>query len=280
MWADRLRGCFGLLLIAHVLLGRAEAQSASPDLRHVRWPLLDIVMVPDSGGLWFVAGPNPWTTQWSSGSHLIDLCIDPIVALQWASIARRLAAANAERPERDQSATFTPPLSAERGSEIVVLGTNPDSRSDDTRFVLFVSDSANDIRWKSFVSSSHVEDLVEALEATARDSREGARPLARWSSPAGQEPDTPVRIVSQPRPAYPGQLASRRRVGRVWMSYVVNADGRVEPESFFPLLSDDSLFTKTAIDALRRSRFRAATTKGQPVPQLVFQAIVFRDAKS
>ena len=265
-----------VLLIALLSLGRAEAQTAFPEYRHVRWPLLDIVVVPDSAGLWFMAAPNPWTTQWETGSHLVQLSLDPVVALQWATVARRLAAADGPRPKRHQPASFTPPLPDKRGPAIVVLGTNPKSRSADDGFVLFVSDSANDVRWKSFVSSSQVDDLLRALEATARDSREGAHTALRWNTPADQDSDTPVSVVSQPRPAFPGRLASRGRVGRVWMAYIVNADGRVDQESFFTLLSDDSLFTRSAVDALRRSRFRPALMNGQPVPRRVFQVILFR----
>ena len=272
------RACV-VLLIALLSFGHAEAQTAFPELRHVRWPLLDIVVVPDSAGIWFMAAPNPWTTQWETGSHLVRLSLDPVVALQWVTVARRLAAANGPRPKRNEPPSFTPPLPGKRGPAIVVLGTNPKSRSADDRFVLFVSDSANELRWKSFVSSSHVDDLLRALEATARDSREGARTALRWNTPADQEADTQVSVVSQPRPAYPGRLADRRRVGRVWMAYIVNADGRVDQESFFTLLSDDSLFTKSAVDALRRSQFRPAVRNGEPVPRRVFQAILFRQRR-
>ncbi len=276
MRTDRLSGRFGLLLAALLCCGRADAQTTFPDFRHVRWPLLDIVVVPDSGGLWFLAAPNPWTTQWESGSHLVQLCIDPLTALQWTSVAANLVAAGSERGKGKLVASFTPPLPDKLGAEIVVLGTNPKSRSADDKFVLLVSDSAKNVRWKSVVSSSDVRIFLKALEETARDSREGAPTALRWSTPADEEPDTPVKIVSQPRPAFPQRLASRGRVGRVWMSYVVNADGRVDQESFFPLLSDDSLFTKAATDALRRGRFRAAIREGQPVPHRVFQVILFR----
>jgi TonB family protein len=242
----------------------------------VRWPLLDIVVVPDSGGLWMMAGPNPWTTQWESGSQLVQLRIDPLVALQWTSVAEKFLAANVQRATGKQPASWTPALPDRSGPEIAVLGTNPKSRSAEDRFVLFVSDSVRDIRWKAFVSSSYVEEFVKALAETARDSREGAHTAVRWNTPADEEVDTPVRVVSQPRPAFPQRLASRGRVGRVWVSYIVNPDGRVDQESFFPLLSDDSLFTEAAIAALRRSRFRSAITDGEPVPQRVFQAIHFR----
>lgn len=256
-------------LVGLLSFGRAEAQVGSP-VRQVRWPLLDIVMVPDSAGLWFMAAPTPSATLWESGSHLVKFKVDPVLALQWVTVARKLALVSPAEP-----AQFTPPLTAKRGPALALLGTNPKKPSAKTKFVLLVSDSATDTRWKSFASSAQVDDFLNALEATARDSREGSRG-ALWNTLADREPDTPVSVVSQPIPAYPGRLASGGRIGRVWMAFVVSAGGRAEPGSFFTLLSDDSLFTKAATRALLRGRYRPAVTDGQAVPQRVFQVILFR----
>ena len=265
----RWTGACTWLLACFVCAGPAEAQVGSP-IRQVRWPLLDIIMVPDSGGLWFLAGPNPDATQWESGSYLVRFTIDPVVALQWVTLARKLAKVPSATP-----AQFSPPLPAQKGPALAILGTHPTKPSKETQFVLIVSDSAGGVRWKSFASSAQVDELLNALEATARDSRAGRR-LTLWDTLPGQDPDTPVSIVSQPTPAYPAQLGSRGRIGRVWMMYVVSREGSVEPGSFFPLLSDDSLFTESATRALLKGRFNPAMTNGKPVPQLVFQAIVFR----
>lgn len=258
--------CFLAVLMAS---GPAEAQVGSP-VRQVRWPLLDIVMVPDSTGLWFMAAPTPSTTLWESGSNLVRFDIDPVRALQWVTVARALALVSPPKPGH-----FTPPLPAKEGPALAVLGTNPKKPSKENQFVFMVSDSASDVRWKSFASSSQVEDFLNALEATARDSREGSF-AGLWTTPADQEPDTPVSVVSQPMPEYPGKLASGGRIGRVWMAFVVTPEGRAEPGSFFTLLSDDSLFTEAATRALLRGRYRPAVTNGRAVPQRVFQPIHFR----
>jgi hypothetical protein len=260
---------FFILLATLISCGRAEAQVGSP-VRQVRWPLLDIVMVPDSTGLWFMAAPTPSTTLWESGSHLVRFDIDPVLALQWVTVARRLVL---DSPPK--SAHFTPPLPAKDGPAMAVLGTNPEKPSKQTQFVFIVSDSASDTRWKSFASSLQVDEFLNALEATARDSREGSF-AGLWNTPADQEPDTPVSVVSQPMPEYPGKLASGRRIGRVWMAFVVTPEGRAEPGSFLTLLSDDSLFTESATRALLRGRYRAAVKNGQAVPQRVYQTILFR----
>jgi hypothetical protein len=264
----------GICVVAALLLtGPAQAQTASPEIRHVKWPLLDIVMVPDSVSTWLIVGPNSGTTQWQSRSHLVDFALDPVTALQWVTIARKLMSLEAQLA--GQPAHFTPPLRAKRGPALMVLATNPKKPSAKSRFALLVSDSAADVRWKAFASAAQVDSLLTALELAATVSQEGSHP-AIWKTLANEELDARVNVVWQPRPVYPKRLASRPKTGRVWMSYIVSAQGRADQNSFFPLLSDDSLFTEAAIVALRQGRFQPAVLNGEPVARRVFQAILFR----
>jgi hypothetical protein len=138
-----------------------------------------------------------------------------------------------------------------------------------------VSDSASGTRWQSFASAEEVRSFLTELEDAAMDSWAGVK--ATWNSPGDQAPDTPVSVVSQPSPVYPSRLAAQNKAGRVWMSYVVSATGRPDGNSFVPLLSDDSLFTEAAKQALLRGRFQPAVLKGQPIPLRVFQVILFRN---
>jgi hypothetical protein len=261
-------------MVALLFSGRAQAQTASPGLRHVRWPLLDVVMVPDSATVWLIAGPNSATTQWQSRSYLVDFALDPVTALQWVTVARKLVSLEAGLA-RGQPAHFTPPLRAKRGPALMVLATNPKKPSAKTKFALLVSDSAVDIRWKAFASSAQVDSLLTALELAATVSQEGSH-AATWMTPANEDLDTRVNVVWQPRPVYPERLVWRQKIGRVWMSYVVSAQGRAEQNSFLPLLSDDSLFTEAAIEALLKGRFQPAVLNGEPVARRVFQVILFR----
>jgi hypothetical protein len=265
---------WGVLLATLLWSSAVEAQTAWPGLQHVRWPLLDLVMVPDSTSMSFVVGPNPATRQWESGSNLVDLDLDPVVALQWVTLARALAEAEGQW-SRNESTSLTPPLRGRRGPEFVVLARNLKKASKDELFVFVVSDSSSKINWKAFASAAQVHSLLTVLEQTALASRRKAETLGE-STRADPEPDTPVSVVYQPRPIYPARLSSSNRIGRVWMSYVVDAGGRADPGSFRPLLSDHPLFTRAAINALVRSRFRPALSNNQPVSQRVFQAIVFK----
>ncbi len=252
----------------------AEAQVGQPEVHHVRWPLLDIVMVPDSASLWILAGPNTGATQWGRSSNLVDLSVDPVRALQWVTVARRLEAPPPGRSLPDTATRATPPLRARQGSAFILLGTNTKKPTAERSFILLVSDSASDTHWKAFASEDQVSRLLTALAVAVSSSQLGAG--TGWNGLACQKVDTPVRIVSQRAPEYPYHLAGQGREGRVWVTYVVSADGRPDQNSFLPVLSDDSLFTQAAIEALRRSRFKPARTDGEPVPQRVFQAVKFR----
>jgi protein TonB len=150
-----------------------------------------------------------------------------------------------------------------------MLGRNPRRAGAEEEFALAAIDSGSDTKWMTFASRAQVDTLVTALERTAIAGR------AVFSA-AEPEPDTPVTVVSIPRPAYPGALATIGGVGRVWMQFVVGPDGRAREESFRSLLADDPRFTSAAVRALRRGRFKPATRNGQPVAQRVFQVIEFR----
>jgi hypothetical protein len=233
------------------------------------------VMLPDSSSrVLFMVAPNPATVQWEQNTPLVQLGIDPVIALQWVTLARALTQADSSRATG--AARVTPPLRPRRGPQFVVLARNAKAAADQ-RFVLVVSDSASRTHWKTFASLGQVDTLLAALETTAKSgwAMASSRDSTGTADP-DDEVDTPVSIVSVRRPSYPPELAAKRRIGRVWMMYVVGVDGRAELGSFRPLLSDDVLFTRSAIKALVQTKYRPARLRGKPVPQTVFQVITFR----
>jgi hypothetical protein len=254
------------------------AQSADPDeLRHVRWPLLDMVIVSDSSAcVWLMVAPNPATKEWEAGTPLISLTLDPVQALQWATFARGLMGNEDSHGMPNAVDRRTPFLRTKHGPAFLVLVRNRRNRRLEETFLLAVSDSASNTRWKTFASPGQVDTLLIALEHTATRSWAMA-PASDSSSPAEPEDvEIPVRILSIPRLKYPPQLSSKGRIGRVWMTYWVGINGRAEEGSLRPLLSDDPLFTRAAIEALRHGKYQPARRRGQPVRHRVFQVVTFR----
>jgi hypothetical protein len=266
-----------LCLLATIAVpNRIAAQTTIAGLRHIRWPLLDIVILPDSApGLWLLVAPNPRAVQWANQStSLVCLGLDPIIALQWATLGRTLTSSGSNAAPGPRSAI--PALRDSRSAQFVLLAKNPDHAAANEALVFLVSDSSSHIQWKTFVSPAQLDTLLGALETSARDRQATWNPNSTAAAGMADSVDVPVQVVFQPEPKFPGHMAATGREGRVWMSYVVDPTGRSETGSLRPLLSDDPLFTQAAIDALMHSKYKPALHAGRPVRQRVFQVIQFR----
>ncbi|HYH83334.1 MAG TPA: TonB family protein [Longimicrobium sp.] len=123
--------------------------------------------------------------------------------------------------------------------------------------------------------------------AVAPPPRPAPQPVAPPPAPAREEPSarapTPNEVfgedVVEERPRltnvnelqralqdrYPPQLQANRVSGSVMASFVVGADGRVDPRSIQIVNSPNPGFNAPTQTVLRRARFRPATVKGQPV---------------
>jgi len=88
--------------------------------------------------------------------------------------------------------------------------------------------------------------------------------------------DDPVQPISIPTPRYPPVLQSAGIAGRVELQYVVDTTGHAEPNSFKVLKTTHPAFVEPAKEAITKGVFKPAKFKGQPVRQLVQQAISFK----
>jgi protein TonB len=88
--------------------------------------------------------------------------------------------------------------------------------------------------------------------------------------------DDPVQPISIPTPRYPPVLQSAGIAGRVELQYVVDTTGHAEPASFKVLKTTHPAFVEPAKEAIAKGVFKPANFKGQPVRQLVQQAIAFK----
>ena len=88
--------------------------------------------------------------------------------------------------------------------------------------------------------------------------------------------DDPVQPISIPTPRYPPVLQSAGIAGRVELQYIVDTTGHAEPASFKVLKTTHAAFVEPAKEAITKGLFKPARFKGQPVRQLVQQAISFK----
>ena len=256
------------------LAGSLESQTSVRDVHHVRWPLIDLVMAPDSAwGVLLLAAPNTGAVNWEKSSLMIQLRLEPVYALQWAMRARELLRDDSAAA-RSKATRVAPALKSRDGGKFLLLGRREKGPAKE-RFVMVVSDPQSKTTWKTFAGLPQADTLLAALEHAGELAWAVARVQDSAQSDSSDKLDKNVEVISQPAPRYPPELADRGRQGRVWMMFVVGRDGQAEPGSFQPLLSDDSLFTQSAIEALSRSRFPPAECAGKPVRQRVFQVIRF-----
>jgi hypothetical protein len=248
----------------------------------VRWSLMDLVLIPDSCGIWFLAAPNARTSLWeTAGSQIVQMMVDPVTLLQWAGTAQAVA----REPEPGtipDSVLFraTPRLPGRTSGRFVALVRTLSKAPHKRRLQLIVADSASQTQWKAFASAKEVQQLLTTIEQVVARAPE-PRPLTDSSLVAAEQDSEfePVVQLSVPTPRYPSQLRLNMQPGRVWTEYVVGTDGLVEEGSMRVLLADRWEFADAATSALVRARFRPATRRGKVVRQRVFQAVAFRLAK-
>lgn len=88
--------------------------------------------------------------------------------------------------------------------------------------------------------------------------------------------DRTVEVSRATPPVYPAALRSVNVEGAVVMSFIVGADGRVEPGSIKVVSTPHRLFGDAMRTALLSTRYRAAEANGQKVRQLVEQSFTFK----
>jgi TonB family protein len=94
---------------------------------------------------------------------------------------------------------------------------------------------------------------------------------AFWESDVDRLPELTGEVV----PRYPSSLERSGLSGSVELEYVISAAGRVDSTTVRVLMSSHPVFTRSAIDALLRARFKPALRGGRPVPVRVHQKFRF-----
>lgn len=88
--------------------------------------------------------------------------------------------------------------------------------------------------------------------------------------------DRAVEVTRAAEPRYPDALKSVNVEGVVRMSFIVGANGKVEPGSIQVISTPHRLFADAVRTALLATRFRAAEANGNKVRQMVEQSFSFR----
>lgn len=88
--------------------------------------------------------------------------------------------------------------------------------------------------------------------------------------------ETVTRYADSEAPLYPNELLLQNVEGGVFVRFVVDATGAVDPRTAVVLRSTHPQFTHSVLTSLSRTRFTPATIDGRPVSQLVDQEFAFK----
>lgn len=88
--------------------------------------------------------------------------------------------------------------------------------------------------------------------------------------------ETVTRFADSEAPLYPSDLLAQHVEGAVFVRFIVDATGAVDPRTAVVLRSTHPQFTHSVLTSLARTRFTPATIDRRPVSQLVDQEFSFR----
>lgn len=87
--------------------------------------------------------------------------------------------------------------------------------------------------------------------------------------------EDPAEVLSQSPPRYPPAMQAAGIAGRVVLQFIVGKDGKVEPGSIQVISTSHPAFVEPAKEAVMKTTFKPGKSHGEPVRQLVQQAINF-----
>lgn len=270
------RTTFLLACLSGLLAVAGVAQSWRPDsttIKRLNWGTVDVLVQADSvNGLlvWAETSPLAFHGQRQSFSASFS----PESLDSWVERAGLIISTTAP-PQNSTTDLASPPLIARDGSRLYVFRRQKKGRWE-SRIGILLSAGAGHNPWHIDTDRADAVALVQALWVQGGRSRQqpdlkvvhDANPLNPRSCPTV----VPGTLVLR----YPDLLAHRGEMGQVWMSYVVQQDGRVDTTSVRVLLSDEPQFALAAIQALHRARFEPAKVGGVPVAAWVHQQFYFR----
>jgi TonB family protein len=79
-------------------------------------------------------------------------------------------------------------------------------------------------------------------------------------------------LIERVEPVYPALARQIRREGRVELRAIISTDGRIESVE---MVGGDVLFEQSALDAVRRWRYRATTLNGVPVKVDTYITVIY-----
>jgi hypothetical protein len=249
----------------------AQTWAVDPAVERIAWGPVNVLVRADSCNgvhLWAQSSKLGYT-----GSPIAYVAaFDPDLLNPWLDRANFVLTFQSPPAGDSVLALQTPPLIAFDSSRLV-LGRRSHKGKWAKQVTLLFLDPAGAHPWSIETTLDEADDFLQVL--WAQGLRSGVCPDT--TSPLEANPiaegTCPVPL-GNPHPLFPEHLVGLS--GEVWMTFVVQADGRPDPTSFRAVLFDNSAFADAAFEALRHARYRPATRLGKPVPMRVATRVTFK----
>jgi len=275
--AIRSLAAAALVALAALPAAAQEMGTARPALTRFRWPLANAIAYADTvdGVQLHVAA-----SQHATRSDLeFAGSFEPAAVDAWAAKAGAVIAASGEAPQDAQY--LVAPLATRRGST-VLLARQRDGRKWAKDVLLQFTPARGEGGFSIRLSRDEASAFGTALIAAASESAVRAEGPLGADGLLRNDPfdrSSCVRILENPRIAYPFGSYGTRPSGEVWATYVVDSTGRADPASLTPLLADHPRFVDAVRAGIGTARFAPATYEGRPRNALVHQRFVFAVAR-
>lgn len=275
----------GARLLLFMLAGASvptasAAQQGDSSVTRLTWGPVNVLLVSDSTtGIRLWVAPNPDGDRSGLEGREFVGDYDPVAVERWLVTAERLLSLDRASPRDTHDIINTAALVDQRGGRLVAARRREGSRwSDRVFFSLRARTTVPPVMFAIDLRSA--DELVRAMAKGARSSRLAA---PRSLQPVHTNPADPTscpQLIGEPRFRYPDYLRRTGVEGDVWVTFIVDPEGRVRPdESFQVLLSDDRDFTSAARDFYERARYQPVVADGVPIAVRVFQRVRFRLAR-
>jgi TonB family protein len=117
---------------------------------------------------------------------------------------------------------------------------------------------------------------TDPIISSHRPAKDIERMVSAYAVYTAAQVDTQASLVRSPlHVVYPAGLFAEGVGGSVIAEFVVDRDGRMEPDTYGVVSSSNALFTEAVREALAGAVFTPAKLKGVPVRQLVHQPFTF-----
>ena len=248
-----------LVLLASLPARGAPAQHSPPGYRLVVELAALYVMADTVTGLSLIMQPSAGA-RGREREGPVWLRLHPDSALEWINSA--VAAIRTPIPgDQSEGIQWSRTLRPLRDSGAVALGRSRKKGKLEKTHWLAIADSASG--WRFELTGHEADSLLRLLLIGGSRSRIDTSSAAPFDE---SRVDRPARIEDQPG-------ARRLRPGQAAVQYVIDADGRVEPESFRVLLASDPALVAETRALVLASRFQAAERQGVRVRQVRRQVI-------